>query len=159
MSNKKANNQKLIEETKQIQEQTKDATSRIKQMAAEANEIGNESLDQLRQQGNQMNEITADVETVSNKLDEAQKLQNTFDVWNGNIFGFSRRKAEKEAAAEILARQKEELMSVKEVFEQQKYNSISSSWKPVNLVLCSDTKIYVTITNDIEQCKIANCIR
>jgi len=139
--NRKDANQRVLAETQEVQGQTKDAIDRIKQQTAETEEIGNQTLEQLRAQGNQIDDITNDIDTVSNKLDEAQKLQNTFDVWGGSIFGFGKKKAQNAAAAEIALRQQEELMNVKEVFEQQKYESLKSNWKAVNFALCSNPTI------------------
>lgn len=139
--NRKEANQRMLQETKAVQSQTKDAVDRIKQQVAETEEIGSQTLEQLRAQGQQIDEITGDIESVSNKLDEANKLQNTFDSWGGNIFGFGKKKALNAAAAEIALRQQEELMNVKEVFEQQKYDAFKSSWKPYNLSLCSNPAI------------------
>jgi hypothetical protein len=139
--NRKEANQRVLAETREVQSQTKDAIDRIKMQTAETEEIGNQTLEQLRAQGHQIDEITTDIDTVSNKLDEAQKLQNTFDVWGGSIFGFGKKKAQNAAAAEIALRQQEELMNVKEVFEQQKYESLKSNWKAVNFALCSNPTI------------------
>lgn len=137
-TNRKEANQRVLAETREVQDQTKEAIDRIKNQTAETIEIGANTLEQLRAQGQQMDDVTDDIDAVSNKLDEAQKLQNTFDRWGGSIFGFGKKKAQNAAAAEIALRQQEELMNVKEVFEQQKYDSLKSSWKAVNLCLCSN---------------------
>lgn len=136
--NRKEANQRVLNETREVQANTKDALSRIKATTAETEDIADQTLEQLREQGQQIDDITADIDAVSGKLDEAQKLQNTFDNWSGGIFGFGKRKAEKAASAEIALRQQEELMSIKEVFEQQKYDTFRSSWKPYNMVMCSN---------------------
>eukprot|EP01006_Ploeotia_vitrea_P065529 TRINITY_DN928_c0_g1_i1.p1 TRINITY_DN928_c0_g1~~TRINITY_DN928_c0_g1_i1.p1 ORF type:complete len:355 (+),score=48.09 TRINITY_DN928_c0_g1_i1:118-1182(+) len=141
MSKRKEANQKLINETKDVQAQTKDALSRIKNTTSETEDIGNQTLEELRAQGEQIGTITTDIEGVGDKLDEAQRLQNTFDKWGGGIFGFGKKKATKAAAAEIALRQQEELMNVKEVFEQQKYESLKSNWKAYNMVLCSNPTV------------------
>lgn len=138
---RKEANKKVLNETRDVQDQTKDAVSRIKMQTAETEEIAGQTLEQLRAQGDQMDEITKDMDSVSTKLDEAQKLQNTFDNWSGGIFGFGKRKAAKAASAEISLRQQEELMSIKEVFEQQKYDTLKSSWKPYNMALCSNPTV------------------
>ena len=49
----------------------------------------------------------------------------------------------KEAAAEIASRNKEDHSKVKEVFQHEKYESITRVWKPSGLVLCTDTGISV----------------
>ncbi len=43
----------------------------------------------------------------------------------------------KEAAAEISLRNQEEMSKVKEVFEHEKYESLSRTWKVAGFVLCS----------------------
>lgn len=50
---REANLEKL-NETAQVQNQTKEAIWRIQRQAAEAEEIGNQTLDELRRQGQQM---------------------------------------------------------------------------------------------------------
>ncbi len=47
----------------------------------------------------------------------------------------------KEAAAEIAIRNQEEHSKVKEVFQHEKYDGISRTWKKAGLVLCNDTAI------------------
>lgn len=54
-------------------------------------------------------DINAELETVSNKLDHSQALQNKFDAWAGNWFGGKKRSALKEAAADIAARNQDDL--------------------------------------------------
>lgn len=70
-------------------------------------------------------------------MDQSQQLQNTFDKWAGNWFGFKKSKASKEAAAEIAESNRKEQLKVREVFQHEKYDSISRVWKPAGFVLCN----------------------
>lgn len=47
-----------------------------------------------------------------------------------------------EAAAEIQERSKEEHTRIKEVFQHEKFDPISRSWKRAGLVLCTDPNVY-----------------
>ena len=49
----------------------------------------------------------------------------------------------KEAAAEIALRNKEDHSKVKEVFQHEKYDTITRVWKAAGLVLCTDTSVSV----------------
>lgn len=138
---RKEANLRMLAETRDIQDKTKDAVSRIQKQALETEEIGAMTLEELRKQGEQMEQITTEIDAVSDKLDQTQKLQDTFDVWSGGIFGFGKRKAQKAAQAEIALKAQEELMKVKEVFEQETRSMVSSTWKPYNMVLCSNTSV------------------
>lgn len=130
-------NQQLIREAESKQSATKDAIFRIQRQAAETEQIGSQTLEELRKQGSQMDDINADLEKVSTKLDQSSSLQNTFDKWAGNWFGGKKRDAMKEAAAEIAQRTQEELSKAKEVFEHEKFDSLSRTWKACGFVLCS----------------------
>jgi hypothetical protein len=59
-------------------------------------------------------------------------------MWSGSIFGFGKRKANKEAATEIATKQMEEMNNVKEIFENEKYDMFSRVWKPSSMTLCSN---------------------
>lgn len=137
---REANLEKL-NETAQVQNQTKEAIWRIQRQAAEAEEIGNQTLDELRRQGQQMDDIDHELDSVNAKLDYSQQLQSRFDRWAGNWLGGKKARAKKEAAAEIQERNREQHSHVKEVFQHQKWDSLSRSWKKAGLVLCTDTSI------------------
>ena len=79
---------------------------------------------------------------MSSKLDTSKALQSKFDAWAGNWFGGKRRQAMNEAAAEIQERSKEEHTRIKEVFQHEKFDPISRSWKRGGLVLCTDPNVY-----------------
>ena len=54
MAEKRAANQKMLEETNEIQDKTKETIYRIQRQAAEAEELGTETIEELRRQGTQM---------------------------------------------------------------------------------------------------------
>ena len=45
------------------------------------NAIGQASLEELRKQSQQMDDIHTDIAVVGTKLDQSQSLQNRFDLW------------------------------------------------------------------------------
>lgn len=130
-----------LQEADELQDKTKDAIWRIQRQAAEAEGLGTQTLDELRRQGQQMDDIHTELESVSSKLDQSQALQSRFDAWAGNWLGGKKRSALKEAANEIAERNREEHSQIKEVFQHQKYDSLSRSWKRAGQVLCSDPSI------------------
>jgi hypothetical protein len=76
--------------------------------------------------------------SVNTKLDQSQALQSRFDRWAGNWLGGKKRAALKEAAAEIVDRSGQEHTKVKEVFQHEKYDGLTRTWKKAGLVLCTD---------------------
>jgi hypothetical protein len=57
----------------------------------------------------------------------------------------------KEAAAEIADRNIQDHSKVKEVFQHQKYDSLTQKWKKAGLVLCTDTGVSVDDLFDPKQ--------
>ena len=131
----------LIRQAEQDQDATKEGIFRIQRQLAETEQIGSQTLEELRKQGSQMDDINNDLDRVSNKLDQSSALQATFDNWAGNWFGGKKKQALKEAAAEIAQRDQEEAYNIKEVFEHENYNGISGKWKAAGLVLCNDPTV------------------
>lgn len=140
MSRQEANKQ-VLQDTQEVQSKTKDAIWRIQKQAAETEQIGTATLEQLRKQGQQIDEINKDAEDIDAKLDQASALQNKFDRWAGNWFGGKKRDALKEASDEIAMKNSEEMMKVKEIFQHEKYDSLSRSWKHAGQVLCSNPHV------------------
>jgi len=120
----------MIRKAEEQQAATKETVFRIDRQLAETEEIGSQTLEELRKQGSQMEDITSDLDKVSQKLDQSANLQSTFDKWAGNWWGGKKKDALKEAAAEIAGRDAEALSKVKEVFEHENFASMSRSWKP-----------------------------
>lgn len=138
MYDRRAANQKMLNETEDTQQKTKEAVMRIQQQATATEDLGSATLEELRAQGRQMNDINNDINDVNAKLDTASGLQDKFDIWSGSLFGFGKRKANKEACAEIASKQMEEMNNVKEVFENEKFDSFSRVWKASSMTLCSN---------------------
>ena len=69
----------MLAEAEDVQGKTKDAITRIKQQTAESEAIGTATLEELRQQGGQMDEINNEVDGICDKLDKASSLQSQFD--------------------------------------------------------------------------------
>jgi hypothetical protein len=78
---------------------------------------------------------------LSSKLDQSQALQNRFDSWAGNWLGGKKRAAIKEAKQELASRSDEGLSVIKEVYENEKYDSFSRSWKPAGMTLASNPTV------------------
>jgi hypothetical protein len=131
-------NQKVLSDAADVQDKTKQSVLRIQKQAAETESIGAATLEELRRQGNQMDEINTDLDNVSAKLDVSAGLQDKFDRWAGNWFGGKKREAMKDAAAEIALRYEDDLAKIKEVYEQEKFDSLARKWRPVGMVLCSN---------------------
>ena len=53
-ASRRAANKTVLEETTQVQDQTKEAIWRIQRQAAQAEELGQETIQEMRRQGNQM---------------------------------------------------------------------------------------------------------
>lgn len=135
---RRAANLKVLKEAEEKQNLSKEAIWRIQRQAAETEQIGTATLEELRKQGQQMDEIGNEIDKVSSQLDRSQQLQNRFDLWAGNWLGGKKRAAMKEAQAEIAQRQAEENQQVKEVFEHETYVSLSRTWKGVGLYFCNN---------------------
>lgn len=138
MYDRRAANMKVLNEAEETQQKTKEAVMRIQQQASATEDLGAATLEELRAQGRQMDDINNDITEVNAKLDTASSLQDKFDVWSGSLFGFGKRKANKEAAAQIASKQLEEMHNVKEVFENEKYDMFSRTWKSSSMTLCSN---------------------
>jgi hypothetical protein len=140
-------NLNLIRQAEEDQDATKEGIFRIQRTLQETEQIGGQTLEELRKQGSQMDDINNDLDRVSNKLDQSSALQATFDSWAGNWFGGKKKQALKEAAAEIAQRDKEDAYNIKELFEHETYTSMSRTWKSAGMVLTSDPT--VSAPNDI----------
>jgi hypothetical protein len=136
-------NMVMIKKAEETQAASKEAIFRIDRQLAETEEIGAQTLEELRKQGSQMDDINSDLDKVSTKLDQSASLQTTFDKWAGNWWGGKKKAALEEAAAEIANRDTEALSKVKEVFEHETYSSMSRSWKPSEFVLCNAPTVTV----------------
>lgn len=130
-------NLSIIRAAEEQQNATKESVFRIQRQLQETESLGGTTLEELRKQTEAMDGINRDLDTVDAKLDETAKLQTKFDWWAFNWLGGKKKKAVAEAQAEIAASKAEEALKVKEVFEHEKYDTMSRSWKPAGLVLCN----------------------
>lgn len=137
----RAANLAKLDEASALQDQTEDAILRMRRQLAESEECGTATLQQMQEQGRQMDDINHDLETMSVKIDKTQALQKKFDFWAGNWLGGKKRAAHNEAAMEIAANNKQAIMKVKEVYEVARYDTLSRTWKSGGLVLASDPSI------------------
>ena len=141
MGDRREANLDLIRRAESDQDATKEGIFRIQRTLQETEQIGGQTLEELRKQGSQMDDINNDLDRVSSKLDQSSALQSTFDNWAGNWWGGKKKQALKEAASEIAMRDKEELYNLKEVFEHETYNNMSRTWKTAGLVLVTDPTV------------------
>jgi Asp-tRNA(Asn)/Glu-tRNA(Gln) amidotransferase A subunit family amidase len=135
-------NKAMLQQTEDTQRLTKEAVGRIKNQIGETEVIANATLEQLREQGAQMDHINMEVVSVQQKLDTASRLQDSFDNWSGSWFGGKKRAATKEAAEISAQRVAEELINITEVFENQKFDRVRRIWKQKPMTLCSDPTVY-----------------
>ena len=135
-------NEQYLNEADDIQQKTKDALLRIQRQTAETEQVAESTLDELRKQGEQLDNINEEVTSVNRKLDESSNLQNRFDRWAGNWLGGKKREALKEAAANTAiseqAKSQQIGKGVTNTFENQKYDSFSGKWKFIGLYECLD---------------------
>jgi hypothetical protein len=134
-------NRAMLQETEQKQNQTKEAVGRIKAQIGETETLANSTLQELREQGAQMDNINMDVIGVQQKLETSSSLQDTFDVWSGGLFGGKKRAAKREAQEISRQRVAEELNNIREVFENEKFDRIRRIWKSKEMTLCSDPAV------------------
>ncbi|KAI1285751.1 Synaptosomal-associated protein 23 [Halotydeus destructor] len=66
-------------------DQSLESTRRIRQMAEETNEIGVKTLAQLDEQGDQLDRIEQDLDTIATDVRSAQKSLNKMDKWFGLV--------------------------------------------------------------------------
>lgn len=136
-----AANRQMLQQTSEVQDKSVETVFRIQQQVQETETLATATIEELRIQSRQMDEIDRDLDAVSSKLDHSQALQNKFDVWAGNWFGGKKRAALKEAAGEIADKNQEDSGKIKEVFEQERYESFSRTWKPAGMVLCTNPSV------------------
>lgn len=84
------------------------------------------------------------MEDTNNKMLKAVVLQKTFDLWTGNWLGSKKRAAHKEAAKEIAANNRLNVLKSKEVYEVNRYDALTGTWKSGGLFLVSDPTIPAT---------------
>lgn len=96
-------NAEVIQEADDVQQKTKAALYRIQQQATEAEELGEGTLEEMREQRYQQQRIQMDAEDLNASLTKTKKLQNSFDRWAGNWRGYHKKQAKAEAHEKIAA--------------------------------------------------------
>jgi len=128
-------NLSMLKEADSIQDKTLEALQRAQRDAAETEGLGIETLQELGKQGDQMDTIDTEVDRAHHKLETSSRLQKQFERWTGNIlnvghiFGGSSPTQGRNAA---------QFSKIKEVFEDQNFDTIFRSWKPHALVECAN---------------------
>jgi hypothetical protein len=134
-------NMKVLQDTTNIQDKTKAAVGRMQKQAFESEEIGIKTLEEMRKQGLQLDNINGQVSNTKEKLDKSEALQNRFERWGGHWMGGSKNTAKAEAEHELAQKELTAHMRIKEVFEDQKFDTLGRYWKPVGLVLYTDPTV------------------
>jgi hypothetical protein len=89
-------------------------------------------------------DINAELDNIAGQLDKTATLQNQFDRWAGNFFGGKKNAALREASKEIAksnSRNDDSCTRVREVFEVEKFDSISRVWRAQGVFLCTNPAI------------------
>ena len=136
--------QQMLDQADDLQDKTKEAILRIQRQAAETQEVGSLTLEELRRQGQQLDDIDAELSHTDAQLKQTKKLQNKFDWWAGNWLGGKKNTALREAKHEIAMNNNKEIPSVRTVYENEKYETLGGKWKAAGVVLCSDPTIAAT---------------
>lgn len=78
----------IIDETTSIQKKTFESIDRINTNIQSINTIGEMTLEQLRQNCEQLDDVIAETNLIDKKLDISKKLQRKFEKWNGKLVSF-----------------------------------------------------------------------
>jgi hypothetical protein len=133
-----AANMQMLDKTDNIQDKTKAALTRIHRQAAETESVGTLTLEELRRQGQQLDDIDAELGHTESQLKQSKLLMNRFDWWAGNWLGGKKAAALREAKHEIAMNNSTEIPTVRQVFENEKYDTLGGKWKASGVVLCTD---------------------
>lgn len=141
-------NKAMLSEAQDTQNKTKESLLRTQQQALQTEQLGAATLETLRAQGRQLDDINTEVQNVNVKLSTASGLQDRYERWAKPItglFGGDKKKSEAEASAELAARAEQEKLNstsrAKEVYENEKYETLKRTWKPKGMFLCSDPEV------------------
>lgn len=135
----------MLAQASDVQSKTKDAIRRTQMQAVETETLAALTLSELGKQGIQMDEISAELDTVAVQLDKTQVLQNQFDRWAFNFFGGKKnaalQEANKELAKQTNTADDPSSFKIREVFEMEKFDSISRIWRTGGVFLCSNPTV------------------
>mmetsp|Transcript_33370 Transcript_33370/g.44244 ORF Transcript_33370/g.44244 Transcript_33370/m.44244 type:complete len:241 (-) Transcript_33370:137-859(-) len=90
-------NAQVLGEAKTIQQKTRDSILRTQAQINESEIIGGETLQQLREQREQVGRIQCDIDQTDESLIKTKKMMNRFDKWSFHFSGKNRRAAAAEA--------------------------------------------------------------
>ena len=99
-------NGQALDKAQRMQQDMRLALERIQQQTTETEELGAETLTELRDQRQQTERIDMDAQYLHSKLDASTKLQDSFDRWAMNWGGRHKRRAKAEAS-ELMVRSKQ----------------------------------------------------
>ena len=133
--------QQMLNQADDLQDKTKEAILRIQRQAAETEDVGSLTLEELRRQGQQLDDIDAELSHTDAQLKQTKKLQNKFDWWAGNWLGGKKNTALREAKHEIAMNNNKEVPTVRNVYENDKYETLGGKWKAAGVVLCTDPTV------------------
>ena len=91
------NTAQVLDHAQHVQSKTRDALLRIQEHAVESELLGNETLEQLQAQRQQLDAIQSEGGKLNARLRQTSKLQNRMDRWAGHWRGAHKRQAKKEA--------------------------------------------------------------
>lgn len=120
-------NAQAIMEAEAMQGQARAAMERIQVQTEETKEVASMTLEELREQRRQLEFIELHSHSVEAKLNQTERLQNSFDRWSLNLRG--KKRAKKEAKV-VLAGAK----------AKSRENSMIRSMDPVVITIKNDNK-------------------
>lgn len=94
-------NKQVLEETQRVQSKTRESIRRTQQMVADAEELGQETLDELHNQRSQLSKIETETRKLHSHQNKTASLLNKWDRWSLNLTGSSKRRAKQEAKEEM----------------------------------------------------------
>ena len=92
-------NAAAIQEAREVQDQTRAALERIRQQTAQTEDLGESTMQGLRENRMQMEKIEVEAQSVESKLNQTARMQDRLDRW-GLRWGGRRNKREARAEAE-----------------------------------------------------------
>jgi|Transcript_5677 thioester reductase-like protein len=165
MSSSLQTNQEVLEESHRLQGQTKQALGRIQQQLEQTEELGEYTLEGMKDQTTQMDIILVEGEKTKAALQHTKKLQNTFDRWSLKFGGRKRREAKQEAQEIKLAmerdRQLRKLEKQQQQQQQRKQQTMNHTQDDFehgnNVSMTSNTTFRTPLTNSTNATTDTSC--
>lgn len=114
-------NQEVLKESHRLQDETKQTLQRIQGQLQQTEELGEYTLEGMKDQTNQMDVIILEGENTKDALQQSKKLHNKFDRWALNFGGRKRREAKKEAKEIQMAMDRDR--QIRQLQKEQKKNN------------------------------------